>query len=420
MTIDRPLLAVIHGDGSVSPMKLAESATTVCDLLWVIDSTGLKDRLLPRLLRKLGLTIDVAGMSEDEAVDALRHAKPDGIVTYADQHIPLASALAGRLGLEYHDAVTAGRLVDKLMQRRALGEGGLPVPRCVEVPRNATQCQVEAAVAHVEFPVVLKPRRGTGSTDTLLAHGAMELWSLIANLGPPSSEPNLAMLVEEYMTGAVPPPSSRFADYVSVESVVSGGQVSHVAVNGRFPPAEPFRESGFFIPSDFSAAQIDELLALATRAISVLGIKVGFLHTEIKVTPKGPRVIEVNGRLGGSVPEMLALAAPGVNLFELSQRVALGKRVFIDGLVPTQAVGYLLTPHAPQWARRVVAVENLDRLGEYPGVKTIFLNRKPGDAVDWRKGSHEYVFSVMGAAPDHEGVLAVQRFIDEHVKVTYA
>ena len=420
MTSPRPLLAVVHGNGSASPMKVAESARSVCDLAWVIDSAGLKDGLLPRLLRKLGLTIDIAGMSEVEAVEALRQAKPNGIVTYADQHIPLTAALASGVGIEYHDGATASRLVDKLVQRRALSEGGLPVPRCVEIPRNATHSQIEAAAAQVDFPVVLKPRRGTASTDTLLAQDGAQLLSLVAGLGPPANEQDVAMLVEEYMTGAVPPPSSRFADYVSVESVASGGHVSHVAVNGRFPPAKPFRESGFFIPSDFSTSQINELLELAGRAISVIGITTGFVHTEIKMTPKGPRVIEVNGRLGGSVSDMLALAAPGVDLFALSQRVALGEHIFFDGLVPTEKVGYLLSPHAPQWACRVVGVENLDRLGEYPGVKTIFLNRPPGEPIDWRKGSHEYVFSVLGAAPDHEGVLAVQRFIDEQVKVTYA
>ena len=72
-----------------------------------------------RLLRKLGTTIDVAGMSDDEAADALRPLGPDGIVAYADAHIATASALAGRLGLDYHDGAVAERLLDKLTQRRA-------------------------------------------------------------------------------------------------------------------------------------------------------------------------------------------------------------------------------------------------------------------------------------------------------------
>ena len=60
MTVsDRPLLAVVHGEGSVSPMKLKEAAAAVCDLLWVVDSSELGDPLLVRLLRKLGTTVDI-------------------------------------------------------------------------------------------------------------------------------------------------------------------------------------------------------------------------------------------------------------------------------------------------------------------------------------------------------------------------
>ena len=128
------------------------------------------------------------------------------------------------------------------------------------------------------------------------------------------------------------------------------------------------------------------------------------LHIEIKLTPDGPRVIEVNGRLGGGIPEMVALAAD-IDLFEVSLRVALGEHLVFDDLVRTDRVAYILSPQPPQWARQVVSVEGLDQLGEYPGVETITLNRQPGDDIDWRQGNFEFVFSVLGAAPDPQGVL---------------
>ena len=227
------------------------------------------------------------------------------------------------------------------------------------------------------------------------------------------------MIVEEFLAGTSQPHHAAFADYVSVESLVSAGQVSHVAVTGRFPLAEPFRETGFFIPSALPPAVRAEVLDIASMAIKALGVRIGFLHTEIKLTPDGPRIIEVNGRLGGSVSEMGRLAT-GLDLLQWTQRVALGEPMVLDDLVPTDRIGYLLTPQPPQWARHVAAVEGLDRLAEYPGVQTVALNRQPGDDIDWRRGGFEFVFSVLGAAADHDGVLDVQRFIDEHVKVTYA
>src|SRR3954451_16316825 len=124
----RPVLAIVYGAGSVSAMKLSGPARDRCDLVWVVDSGDFDDTTMMRLLRKLGTVIDVAGLSEAEAADALRALAPDGIVAYADPQIALASALAARLGLDYHDAAVAERLLDKTTQRRALRAAGLPVP----------------------------------------------------------------------------------------------------------------------------------------------------------------------------------------------------------------------------------------------------------------------------------------------------
>jgi hypothetical protein len=66
----------------------------------------------------------------------------------------------------------------------------------------------------------------------------------------------------------------------------------------------------------------------------------------------------------------------------------------------------------------VLRVEGLAELGELPGVDSVFLARQPGDDVDWREGSHQFVFSVIGAADDYEGVLATKRFVDEEVTMT--
>ncbi len=414
---ERGVLAIVHGEGSASAMKLMESADALCDLVWVVDSSDGADPLMVRLLRKLGTTIDVAGLSDDEAANALRPCRPDGIVTYADRYMATASALASRLGLDYHDGAVTQRLTDKVTQRQALRDGGLPVPGCVVVPIAPTPAEIKAVAAETTFPAVLKPRHGAASRDTALVHDATELEDLLARTPTMASE---AMVVEEYMVGASPPPSPHFADYVSVESLVVSGRISHVAVTGRTPPDEPFRETGLVIPSDFPSSTVEAVVDVATAAISALGVRTGCLHTEIKMTTAGPRVIEVNGRLGGFVPQVLALAAPRMCLFELSQRVALGEDVGFVDLVATESVGYVICEQPVQWATHVVSVEGLDRLASYPGVDAVSLSRRPGDPVDWRKGSHEYVYSVLGAAPDHEGVLAVQRFIDEEVAVTYA
>jgi len=398
-------------------MSLSASAAPLCDIVWVIDSHEMNDTSMIRLVRKLGRTIDIADMSEDEAADSLRALHPDGIVAYADPQIATASALGGLLGLEYFDRTVAERLLDKVTQRRALDEGGLPVPRGVVVPPHPSPGDVDALAAGVDFPVVLKPRHGAASRETHLAADAPALRELVAELSAAGSGSD--MVVEEYMAAAPSPPSPYFGDYVSVESVVSDGHISHLAVSGRLPSAKPFRETGLIIPSDFAPSLLESILRAATDAIEALGIRIGCLHTEIKVTDRGLRVIEVNGRIGGFVAPVLALASPGVDFFGISQRVALGHHVVFPDLVPTDHVGYVTVGQPPLGARRVVSVSGLDKVASYPGVDAVALSRGPGDEVDWRLGSHEYVYSVLGTAPDHDGVRALQQFIDEEVTVVY-
>lgn len=413
----RRLLAIVYGEGSASAMSLSGSSASLCDIAWVVDSTEIADAKMLRLLRKLGQIVDLAGLSDKEAVDALRALQPDGIVAYADAHIARASALGESLGLDYFDRTVAARLLDKVVQRRALAEAGLPVPRCLEVPPHPAPNDVDALAAGVDFPVVLKPRHGAASRETHLVSDAPELGDLLAQL--PAEGPDPDMVIEEYMAAAPTPPSGYFGDYVSVESVVSHGHISHLAVTGRLPSAKPFRETGLIIPTDYAPSLVQSILAVATDAIDAVGIRTGCLHTEIKVTDRGLRVIEVNGRIGGFVAPVLALASPGVDFIEISQRVALGEHVVFEDLVPTDHVGYVIVGQPPLWARRVVSVAGLDRVAEHPGVDAVSLSKQMGTEVDWRKGSHEYVFAVLGTAPQPDDVRAMQQFIDDEVSIVY-
>jgi hypothetical protein len=52
-------------------------------------------------------------------------------------------------------------------------------------------------------------------------------------------------------------------------------------------------------------------------------------------------------------------------------------------------------------------------------VDAVALNKRHGNEVDWRAGSPEYVYSVLGTAPDQDVVRALQQFIDEEVTVVY-
>ncbi len=277
--------------------------------------------------------------------------------------------------------------------------------------------QLEPSPPRSKFPAVLKPRIGNGSLYTTLVVDADDLIRQVAML-PPEAGGETGMFLEGFLSGLGTRPDERFADYVSVESLVAHGEISHVAVTGRLPLAEPFRETGLFIPACLPPAQQAAVLEVATAALCALGVQTGGFHTEIKFTPSGPQVIEVNGRLGGAVPEML-LAASGVSLMQLSMRVALGEHVIVDGPVPCARVGWRLIVQAPASARHVVSIEGLDRLAEQPGVNMVRLNHGPGDSLDWRDGTSGNVYLASGVSEDHDRLLETNRFLHEQVSIVY-
>lgn len=157
---------------------------------------------------------------------------------------------------------------------------------------------------------------------------------------------------------------------------------------------------------------------LATRAIEALGVRTGCLHTEVKFTPEGPRIIEVNGRVGGGVPEMLERAA-GISLLELTLRVALGEPVSVDGPVVTERIGYRFFLQPPSVSATVTAIEGINDFTEHALVDTVSVHQVPGSCLDWQDGSGNHIVSVVGATDDEKQLQSAFRLLHQEVTVTY-
>jgi glutathione synthase/RimK-type ligase-like ATP-grasp enzyme len=410
----RPLVAVGYGPRCVPVMQLAEAAAGVCDLLWMIDTSvpGMGD--MAGLLNRFGAVVDLEGMNVEQAFKTLADWEPDGMTTYLDAGMVELACVAEDLGLPFHSPATAAALTDKARQRRALADAGLDVPPCRLVRPYQSAHELSAIEAEVGWPAVLKPRSAQGSRYTFLARDRAELENLLVALGP--GRPN--MVLEGFLPDDPARDGDPYAGYVSVESLVADGAISHLALTGRFPPADNFRETGFFIPAALDAESRSAVLHLATKAIRALGIQTGCLHTEVKFTPDGPRIIEVNGRVGGGVPEMLERAA-GVSLLDLTLRVALGEPVFVDGPVATDRIGYRFFLQPPTVSGTVAAVEGINDFSDRDEVDTVSLHQGPGAALDWRDGSGNHIVAVVGSTDDEQQLQTAYRLLHQEVMVSY-
>jgi len=370
---------------------------------------------MARLLRKFGTCLDVGGLSLEEASLLIKSQQPDGILALADDALEWTAHVAEHLELNFLLPSTVARLTDKFAQRKALRESGLRAPRSLMLGREVTAVTLAALAKDFPFPAVMKPRWGEGSRDTLPVSSIGELCTFWDEVNP--SDGARDFVLEEYIPDSpVPMGGSGFASYVSVESFVQQGVITHLAVTGRMPPAAPFRETGFFIPCALDAEQQQTVLDVAGQAAAAVGVTLGCLHTEIKLTPAGPTVIEVNGRIGGGIPEMLE-AATGVKFLSIAMRLALGEAVEIPAMPHCDALAYLFYVQAPVEFERVTALEGLSELREVAGVDEVILNRGPGERVDWREGNHGHVFSVFGTAADHDQLRHVKDLIPALVRI---
>ena len=410
-----PRIAVMHHPRSFFPLDLFQQIRGSADLLWVLSDSERDEATDPRLLRRLGTVVDIAGMGSNQAAEALEAHRPEGIVSFVDDHIEDAAALADRLGLRYHTPEVARAVVDKRVQRTLAADAGIPGPDFRVVPPGSSSEAIGHLAAEVGFPVVLKPAQGSGSRGIELAGSTEELLSLLT-FQEEADDPFVGVVEELLLDDPAREP--MFASYVSVESVVSHGRVSHVAVTGRFPLASAFRETGSFIPAAEEAPALAAVTAMAGRAIEALGIVDSVVHTEIKLTPDGPKLIEVNGRLGGRPPFVLQEVS-SVNLFQVACAVASGRPVCFHGLVECDGVGFWLMFQPPRAARRVASIDGLGTVRQLPEVKSAYVTRAVGAAVDPREGTDSKVLTVRGRAKDFAGLATTVASIEAAVAIRY-
>ena len=418
-----PRIVVVYDVMSITPMVLAEAASGLCRIIWVVDGGDPVMGPMVRLLRRLGEVVDRTGLDTDAVASAVASHQPSGILTFAEAQMPFTAAIAERLSLTYHSVLTADRLADKFLQRQALHDAGLPGPAVWEAPTPEQGDQegpraIEELAGQVTYPVVVKPRRGTSSVATARADDERQLSELLTRFGAQEG----GLLVEEYLADRVS--GGTFADDIAVELLAQGGQVWHLATTGKFAYAPPFRGRGCFLPSHVDAVTEAELFAAAEAGLRAVGITDGFANVDLKLTPEGARVVEVNGRLGGNVDVLMELAG-GPKILPLLFRLALGEDMAAEPAVARVAAGnwprvaYFAWIQTPMSATRLSGIEGLDDVAALPHVVSVVRNQRQGDPLDWARGGRFNVGEVFGTVDDIGSLAAARDEIDGTITLEF-
>lgn len=269
-----------------------------------------------RVLADMHETVEAGEMIA--AGRAVATAEPlHGVLTWDEARVLQAAKVAAALGLPGGNPEAAMRCRDKHLTREALAAAGVRQPASVLV---GTVDDALAAADQIGYPVVLKPRAmaaslGVVRVDTpeaLAAHFAFARDTTV----PGAWHYDVDTLVEEYVAGPE----------ISIDSAVHAGQAFPLCLARKEIGYLPyFEEVGHVVDAADPLLADPAVLRILQDVHTALGFADGVTHTEFKLTPTGPAVIEVNGRLGGDLIPYLGLRAGGIDPGLAAADVACGR-----------------------------------------------------------------------------------------------
>ncbi|PXF45370.1 Carnosine synthase 1 [Gracilariopsis chorda] len=244
-------------------------------------------------------------------IDASLEGKFDAVTTYYEDAVPLAARIATALGVQTNSVDACDKARNKRKTREVMAASGLPVPR---FRRVLSVEDVPAACDYVGFPVILKPVFGAASLGVTKAQSMEDAVSAYKKLfGTLVVDEDTIwaqgteMIVEEFYDG----------DEFDVDILLSEGMVVYAKVSDNWACCEPFfMETGTNCPSSYPEDKQHALMKLAIDSTLALGFRYGCFHVECRYTKRGPRLIEVNARMGGVSVRDANLIAWGVDLVE--------------------------------------------------------------------------------------------------------
>ncbi|HEY0781760.1 MAG TPA: ATP-grasp domain-containing protein [Thermoanaerobaculia bacterium] len=252
-------------------------------------------------------TNDVDGMTGEVA--RLQRERPlDALVTFSEFYVPMVATVAERCALRALSPRAATACRDKFSTRRHLAAAGRATPRFRLV---ASEDEARAAGAEVGYPCIVKPPADSSSKGVLLVAGEEELVAQFRRLN--------AWAVNDRgqaLTGQVLIESVLRGPEVSVETMTLGADRTQVVgITAKHLSQPPlFVEIGHDYPAALAPAEAARIEEEVQAALAAVGFDFGPAHTEVRLTPEGPVVVEINPRLaGGMIPELVR-HAQGIDL----------------------------------------------------------------------------------------------------------
>ena len=399
MPIKHPKHLLIIGGGvfQVPAIKTAKSMglkVVVTDYNPEAEGMLLADYPIEVSTRNINLTVNIAKQFH-------RACPLDGVMTVGTDASQTVAAVADALNLPGIPFEVAERATDKIKMRQVLKGRGVPIPDFRPI-WTLEECQ--KAVQDMPLPLVIKP------CDNMGARGVRKIERL-DDLIPAFREAKEAsisgkLILEEFMEGPE----------LSLDALVFDDTIHITGVADRIIERAPyFVEVGHTLPSALPEKQQARAVEVFKQAISALGIDIGAAKGDIKITPEGPKIIEIAARLsGGWMSAYTYPLATGVNLYKAAIQVALGETP--TDLKPKTSLVSAERSLFPL-PGKILSIRGVEEARKIKGVKEIILMKEAGDMAEEPRSNMGKVGYVITVAKTREEAIRINDLARETLKI---
>ncbi len=251
--------------------------------------------------------------------------------------------------------------------------------------------------ARFGYPFIVKPTDATASIGVFRVGGPADLervWTEVRRLRGTRTDRISTLfvlqdfLMEEYIDGA---------EY-SVESFSFSGRHVVITITEKFTEAGHFAELGHAVPARLDEYVCEHVRACVSRFLDLMGVRDGLGHTEVRISARGPSVIEGHTRFGGDAIPDLVKAAYGIDLTML----AVGWPFGLVAELPDRPEAYAgaSTRFLVGEPGQVESVAGVETALRQEGALAVRITAKPGDAVRSLRDNWDRLGLVAVAAPD--------------------
>jgi biotin carboxylase len=286
----------------------------------------------------------------------------DAVVSFTEYGLENAARIAEALGVAGNPHAPVEVTRDKTKMRRLLRGGDVGTTRFRECHSREDALDFFRTIRR---PMILKPSTGASSQGVATVDDESELvagWdrSVAAGVRP--------IIAEEFIEGPE----------FSVESQSARGRHEIVAITEKVTTGKPgFVELGHQMPAPLPELDAERVRRGVLAFLDRIGHREGPVHTEIRLSADGPKIIEGNTRPGGDFIWELALLVRGVDFVKETVASLLGHP--LPARQPVARAGAVR--FFAETGGTVESVEGVESAANLPGVIRVSCAAKPGDIL---------------------------------------